>query len=123
MIQHKSGTLPSGLKKAHGTESPAATVTANEFKQKLVPVCSALDTRELKNEGLRVTEPAMSVLQRKNFFCLYCDYTTPSKILLNSHHKEQHPGRNMNPEKFECCTCGKIFPNRASLRKHLLIHK
>ncbi|CAL8070277.1 unnamed protein product [Orchesella dallaii] len=64
-----------------------------------------------------------STSTKKEYFCVYCSFTSKKKSLLADHMETEHAGKPRTPNMFECTYCGKIFQARTNLRKHLLIHK
>ena len=62
------------------------------------------------------------ITQLRDYHCLYCDFFTKKKKVLDIHMESSHPDKPATPTEFECTTCGKVFPKRTNLIKHLLIH-
>lgn len=63
------------------------------------------------------------LMSRKEYFCVYCNFTASKKTLLAQHMELEHAGKPRVPNVFECTHCGKVFSGRTNLRKHLLVHK
>jgi hypothetical protein len=98
-----------------------------------LPSCSSAsirgtDTNDEKflPEGLvdrEETSKTKSQKKVKEFFCVYCEFISLDKNSLAQHMETAHYDKPTKPEIFECTTCGKTFPARTNLRKHLLVHK
>jgi len=98
-----------------------------------VPSCSSSSIREndpvddkfLSDPLADHEEPNQNISQKKSkeFFCVYCNYISPDKNSLAQHMETAHYDKPSKPEIYECSTCGKTFPARTNLRKHLLVHK
>ena len=74
-------------------------------------------------KGEEIEEQVKIDVKTKEYFCVYCSFISFNKNLLSQHVTCQHGDKPIKPLIFECNTCGKTFPARTNLRKHLLVHK
>lgn len=84
-----------------------------------IPLLSDTEaTDEIKQVNLNAPEKT-----QMEFFCVYCHATFDHRMAIAQHMEIDHSDKPPNPNIFECNTCGKIFPARTNLRKHLMVHK
>lgn len=121
MIDHKLQAHPG--KNEYSNVGSASVAQSSSSSSMRIP--NAVDEKlliENPEEEINIKEVKKQA-PKKEFFCVYCQFISNNKPTLAEHMESAHFDKPANPTIFECTTCGKVFPARTNLRKHLLIHK
>jgi len=103
--------------------SYVAHVLPEEFRSELSDGNQHVDLKAHESFEVVEVEVVSKKAQKKQYFCVYCNFLSKTKTALTKHMETIHPDRPAKPNVFECTDCGKTFRARTNLRKHLLVHK
>lgn len=77
------------------------------------------DDEEMKSkEAKRLVE--MDLIKKEDHPCLLCESSFPSEAVLASHLQSLHRRAGAEEKDFRCRSCGKRFPIRQALQRHML---
>ncbi|XP_046726113.1 PR domain zinc finger protein 5 isoform X2 [Silurus meridionalis] len=74
------------------------------------------DTKEVKS----VSSQPESAIKQEDHLCLLCESSFPSEEVLAEHLQSLHQRASAEDKEFKCRNCGKEFPVKQALQRHVL---
>ncbi|XP_064190408.1 PR domain zinc finger protein 5 [Anguilla rostrata] len=78
------------------------------------------DEDENSREGKHLAESELVVIKREEHPCLLCESSFPSEEILAAHLQSLHQRPSTEDKEFKCRSCGKRFPVKQALQRHVL---